>query len=134
MEATLLQCGLYRDRVLRSDRTHSQQAHASPIQKISKPAWHAPIVLQLRLERARHAAILHYQLVRKKYSSIRRLLQLCPVILHWPLDVVTQSAGRQQRPIRLAQELTRQDYHVRLPGTDDLVSLRRVRNHSHRAS
>ena len=73
MEATLLQCGLYRDRVLRSDRTHSQQAHASPIQKISKPAWHAPIVLQLRLERARHAAILHYQLVRKKYFSIRRL-------------------------------------------------------------
>jgi hypothetical protein len=45
-----------------------------------------------------------------------------------------QSAGREQRPIGLTKELPRQDYDIRLSGTDNLVSLRRIRNHPDSAS
>src|SRR6185437_8574707 len=64
----------------------------------------------------------------------RRLLLLRTLILQWPLDIVTQGACCQQRPVRLTQKLTGQNRNISLTGTDDLIGLCWVSNHSHCAS
>ena len=44
---------------------------------------------------------------------------------------MAQSPGGQKRPIGFAQELARQNHHIRLPGANNLVRLRSIRNHSY---
>jgi hypothetical protein len=48
-------------------------------------------------------------------SALHQFLSLLgAVILHRPLNVVPQGVGSEKRPIRVTQELTRQNYNVRL--------------------
>ena len=51
-------------------------------------------------------------------------------ILSRPLDVAPQSVRGQQRPVGLAQELTRQQHHIGIARANDLVGLRRRGNHA----
>jgi hypothetical protein len=56
-----------------------------------------------------------------------------PVILQRPSDVMAKSMRSQKRPVRIAQELARQNHNVGLAGADDLISLGWIGNHSNSA-
>ena len=53
-------------------------------------------------------------------------------VLYGPGDGISQLACRPQRPVRITQKLSRHDGEVALAGTNDMVSLRRSCDHSHR--
>src|SRR5258705_6186298 len=54
------------------------------------------------------------------------------LILHRPGDARAERLRRVQRPVRIAQELAREEHHVRLPALYDCVRLTRIGDEAHR--